>query len=44
MKQGEICYADLEPAKGSEKAGKRPVVIISGPAMNITLQLSLRAL
>ena len=39
MKQGEIWYADLEPVKGSEQAGKRPVVIISGPTMNIALQI-----
>lgn len=39
MKQGEIWYADLEPVKGSEQAGKRPVVIISGAAMNITLKI-----
>ena len=39
MKQGEIWYADLEPAKGSEQAGKRPVVIVSGTAMNISLQI-----
>jgi mRNA interferase MazF len=39
MKQGEIWYADLEPVKGSEQAGKRPVIIISGVAMNITLQI-----
>ncbi len=39
MKQGEIWYADLEPATGSEQAGKRPVVIISGPTMNIALQI-----
>lgn len=39
MKQGEIWYADLEPVKGSEQSGKRPVVIISGAAMNITLEV-----
>ncbi|MDQ6844157.1 MAG: type II toxin-antitoxin system PemK/MazF family toxin [Bacteroidota bacterium] len=39
MKQGEIWYADLEPVKGSEQSGKRPVVIISGAAMNISLQI-----
>lgn len=39
MKQGEIWYANLEPVQGSEQAGKRPVVIISGAAMNITLQI-----
>ena len=39
MKQGEIWYADLEPVKGSEQSGKRPVVIISGPTMNTALQV-----
>jgi mRNA interferase MazF len=39
MNQGEIWYADLEPVKGSEQAGRRPVVIISGPSMNTALQI-----
>lgn len=39
MKQGELWYADLEPVKGSEQAGKRPVVIISGPTMNTALPI-----
>jgi len=30
MQQGEIWFADLNPTKGSEQIGKRPVVIISG--------------
>ncbi len=34
MKQGEIWYADLNPAKGREQAGLRPVVIISGDLLN----------
>ncbi len=34
MKQGEIWYADLNPTKGSEQAGLRPVVIISGNLLN----------
>jgi len=34
MKQGEIWYTDLNPTKGSEQAGKRPVVIISGNLLN----------
>ena len=38
MTQGEIWYADLEPVKGSEQAGRRPVVIISGPTMNTAIQ------
>ena len=39
MTQGEIWYADLEPVKGSEQAGRRPVIIISGPSMNTALQI-----
>ena len=34
MKQGEIWYTELNPIKGSEQAGFRPVVIISGNALN----------
>ncbi len=34
MKQGEIWFADLNPIQGSEQAGFRPVVIISGNLLN----------
>ena len=34
MKQGEIWYADLNPIKGSEQGGLRPVVIVSGNLLN----------
>jgi mRNA interferase MazF len=34
MKQGEIWFVDLNPSKGSEQAGLRPVVIISGNLLN----------
>ena len=34
MKQGEIWFADLNPTKGSEQAGWRPVVIVSGNLLN----------
>jgi mRNA interferase MazF len=34
MKQGEIWYAELSPTKGSEQAGRRPVVIVSGNLLN----------
>lgn len=34
MKQGEIWYADLNPVEGSEQAGLRPVVILSGNLLN----------
>ena len=39
MKQGEIWYADLNPSKGSEQAGLRPVVIASGNLLNQHLQI-----
>jgi mRNA interferase MazF len=34
MKQKEIYWADLEPIKGREQGGHRPIVIISGDTMN----------
>lgn len=34
MKQGEIWFASLSPTKGSEQAGNRPVVIVSGNCLN----------
>lgn len=37
MKQREIWLADLNPVMGSEQRGVRPVVIISGNAMNDNL-------
>ncbi|MFN5183249.1 MAG: type II toxin-antitoxin system PemK/MazF family toxin [Bacteroidota bacterium] len=39
MKQGEIWYANLNPVKGQEQAGVRPVVIISGNLLNTYLNL-----
>jgi len=41
MKQGEIWMADLNPVIGSEQQGIRPVVIISGNAMNNNLGISI---
>ncbi len=38
MKQAEIWNVDLNPAKGSEQAGYRPVVIFSGNLANQYLQ------
>jgi mRNA interferase MazF len=32
--QRDICYADLDPAMGNEQQGVRPVLIISGDALN----------
>ena len=34
MKQGDIYFANLNPTKGREQQGIRPIVIISGNAMN----------
>ena len=34
MRQGEIWMAELNPVRGSEQAGYRPVVIISGDLLN----------
>lgn len=34
MKQKDIYWANLAPAKGHEQDGKRPVVILSGNALN----------
>ncbi len=39
MKQGEIWYADLNPSKGSEQSGFRPVVIVSGNLLNAHLNV-----
>ena len=41
MKQGEIWIADLNPVRGFEQKGMRPVVIISGNAMNENLGISI---
>ncbi len=34
IRQGEIWQADLNPVKGSEQAGLRPVVVLSGNLLN----------
>ncbi|MBN2805640.1 MAG: type II toxin-antitoxin system PemK/MazF family toxin [Prolixibacteraceae bacterium] len=39
MKQKEIWLADLNPVKGSEQEGFRPVVIISGNMLNTYLPI-----
>lgn len=43
MKQGEIWFTDLNPIKGTEQAGKRPVVIISGNLLNQHLNVVIAA-
>lgn len=32
--RGDICWADLNPVRGSEQAGMRPVVILSNDVFN----------
>jgi mRNA interferase MazF len=39
VKQGEIWYANLNPAKGNEQAGVRPVIIVSGNLANTHLNM-----
>ncbi len=39
MKQGEIWYADLNPTKGSEQSGFRPLVILSGDLLNVFMNV-----
>lgn len=39
MKQGEIWYSSLDPVTGSEQAGYRLVVILSGDLMNKYLKV-----
>lgn len=39
MRQGEIWYASLNPSKGSEQAGLRPVVVLSGNLLNEHLSI-----
>lgn len=34
MRQRDVWLADLNPVVGSEQAGRRPVVIVSGDALN----------
>ncbi|MEQ9376787.1 MAG: type II toxin-antitoxin system PemK/MazF family toxin [Imperialibacter sp.] len=41
MRQGEIWSASLDPVKGSEQAGYRPVVIISGNLLNTHLPIAI---
>ena len=43
MKQGEIWHANLDPSKGSEQAGSRPVVILSGNLLNQHLPIVIAA-
>ena len=39
MKQAEIWFADLNPTRGSEQVGYRPVLIISGNMLNKHLNI-----
>lgn len=39
MKQGEIWYANLNPIKGREQVGHRPVLIVSANMLNSLLDI-----
>jgi mRNA interferase MazF len=39
MKQGDIWYADLNPVRGSDQKGFRPLVIVSGNLLNEYINL-----
>jgi mRNA interferase MazF len=41
MRQGEIWMADLNPVRGSEQKGIRPMLVISGNAMNDNLGIAI---
>ena len=41
VRQRDIWFAQLNPVKGSEQGGWRPVVIISGDTMNETLPVAI---
>jgi|SRR3989338_696240 len=41
MRQGDIWLADLDPTKGSEQKGRRPVVVISGNTLNNALPIAI---
>lgn len=43
MKQGEVWQANLDPYKGSEQGGFRPVVILSGNLLNHYLPVVITA-
>ena len=36
MKRGEIYWAELSPRSGSEQSGRRPVIVLSHDAFNLT--------
>jgi mRNA-degrading endonuclease toxin of MazEF toxin-antitoxin module len=36
MKRGEVYWADLVPRSGSERAGRRPVILVSHDGFNQT--------
>lgn len=43
MKQGEIWFTNLDPVKGSEQAGYRPIVILSGNLLNTHTKIVIAA-
>ncbi|MCC7432311.1 type II toxin-antitoxin system PemK/MazF family toxin [Candidatus Peregrinibacteria bacterium] len=43
IQQGEIYWADLNPAKGHEQAGERPVLIVQNNLLNRNLNTTIVA-
>ena len=41
MRQGDIWLADLDPTEGSEQAGRRPVIVISGETLHNALPIAI---
>lgn len=39
MRRGEVCDARLDPTEGSERAGYRPVIIVTRDAINAALPI-----
>jgi len=38
MRRGDICIAELEPARGSEASKRRPVVVVSNDGANAAVE------
>jgi mRNA interferase MazF len=38
VRRGEICFVDLEPARGAEANKRRPAVVVSNDGANLTAE------
>lgn len=38
MRRGDVCLAELEPARGSEASKRRPVVVVSNDGANASVE------